>query len=248
MTQRLVICGGGSLAVEVAALLRDLGERGRVNGDGYVITDVVAPGPVRTADLTALCSSSFTTHADIASISDRDQKEFIVCTGDPAIRHKIYRELVSMDLTLARIVHPMAYVAPSAVIGAGAIIYPGVFVGPLVQLGANVVLMRRSRFITTHVLTPLSFCHLARSCAVIPCAGRPHSWERAHQSCRKCAWGPIASSRPDLCSSGQPVMDACCTVIRRRCAGLGPSPWKKIRNPHPCGTSDWIGIGSGLYS
>lgn len=140
MTQRLVICGGGSLAVEVAALLRDLGERGRVNGDGYMVTDVVAPGPVRTADLTTLCGSSFATHADIASIPDLDQKEFIVCTGDPAIRHKIYRELVSMNLTLARIVHPMAYVAPSAVIGAGAIIYPGVFVGPFVQLGANVVL------------------------------------------------------------------------------------------------------------
>ena len=140
MTQRLVICGGGSLAVEVAALLRDLGERGRVNGDGYRVTDVVAPGPVRTADLTTLCGSSFATHADIASIPDRDQKEFIVCTGDPAIRHKIHRELVGMNLTLARIVHPMAYVAPSAVIGAGAIIYPGVFVGPFVRLGANVVL------------------------------------------------------------------------------------------------------------
>lgn len=140
MTQRLVICGGGSLAVEVAALLRDLGDRGRVDADDYVVTDVVDPGPVRTVDLTALCGGAFATHADIASIPDLDQKKFIVCTGDPTIRHRIYRDLVSMNLTLARIVHPMAYVAPSAGIGAGAIIYPGVFVGPFVQLGANVVL------------------------------------------------------------------------------------------------------------
>ncbi|GJE52251.1 UDP-3-O-(3-hydroxymyristoyl)glucosamine N-acyltransferase [Methylobacterium tardum] len=138
MTRQLVMCGGGSLAVEVAALLHDLGACGR--GDGYFITDVVAPGPVRTADLISICSSPFATHTDISSVSDRDQKAFIVCTGDPTIRHKVYRELVSMDLTLARIVHPMAYIAPSAVIGAGAIIYPGVFVGPFVQLGANVVL------------------------------------------------------------------------------------------------------------
>lgn len=140
MTRQIVLCGGGSLAVEVAALLRDLDASGRGDGDGFAVTDVVAPGPVRAADLTAICGSPFATHADIAGVPDRDRKVFIVCTGDPTVRHKVYRELVGLDLTLARIVHPMAYTAPTAVIGPGAIIYPGVYVGPFVQLGANVLL------------------------------------------------------------------------------------------------------------
>ena len=138
MTRPLVLCGGGSLAVEVAALLRDLGSNGP--GSGFTVTDVVAPGPVRDADLAILCGSPFATHTHIASVPDREQKDFIICTGDPTIRHRIYRELVGLGLTLARIVHPMAYIAPSAVIGDGAIIYPSVFVGPFVQIGANVVL------------------------------------------------------------------------------------------------------------
>lgn len=138
MTRPLVLCGGGSLAVEVAALLRDLGSNGP--GSGFTVTDVVSPGPVRDADLAVLCGSAFATHTHLASVPDRERKDFIICTGDPAIRHKIYRELVGLSLTLARIVHPMAYIAPSAVIEAGAIVYPGVFVGPFVHLGANVVL------------------------------------------------------------------------------------------------------------
>lgn len=137
MTRRLVLCGGGSLAVEVAALVRDL-SGGRE--DGPLITDIVSPGPVRAADLTTICAGPFAVHPDIASVPDKEAKRFLVCTGDPTIRHTVYRELVSMGLNLARIVHPLAYAAPSAVIGAGAIVYPGVFVGPFAQLGANVLL------------------------------------------------------------------------------------------------------------
>ncbi|WP_163005987.1 hypothetical protein [Methylobacterium brachiatum] len=91
-------------------------------------------------DLSAVCGGSFDVHADIASVSDKKGKQFIVCTGDPTTRHKVYDEIIRLGLTLARIVHPMAYIARSAVVGDGAIIYPGVFVGPYAQVGANVLL------------------------------------------------------------------------------------------------------------
>ncbi|MCJ2092005.1 hypothetical protein MKK67_05735 [Methylobacterium sp. J-072] len=110
------------------------------SGRKLQVTDVVSPGPMRAPDLTAVCGGSFTVHADIASVSDKEAKQFIICTGDPTIRHKVYAEIVRLGLTLARIVHPMAYIARSAMIGDGAIIYPGVFVGPYAQVGANVLL------------------------------------------------------------------------------------------------------------
>ena len=135
---KLVICGGGSLAVEVAGLLSDLDD-GEGKG-GFQVTDVVSPVPARAADLTVVCGSAFAMHADIASVADKESKQFVICTGDPAIRHKVYTESVNLGLALARIIHPMAYIAPSAVIGDGAIVYPGAFVGPFVQLGANALL------------------------------------------------------------------------------------------------------------
>jgi sugar O-acyltransferase (sialic acid O-acetyltransferase NeuD family) len=95
---------------------------------------------MRTIDLSAVCGGSFNIYADIASVSDKEAKRFIVCTGDSTTRHKVYNEIVRLGLALARIVHPMAYIARSAVIGDGAIIYPGVFVGPYAQVGANVLL------------------------------------------------------------------------------------------------------------
>ncbi|MDP4005514.1 acetyltransferase [Methylobacterium sp. NEAU K] len=138
MTRRLVMCGGGSLAVEIATFLRDLdaGER----GDDVLVTDVVSPGAGRAVDLTAVCGNAFTTHADIASVVAKEAKQFIVCIGDPVVRHTVYVEIVRLGLTLARIVHPRAYISPSAVIGDGAIVYPGVFIGPFAQVGENVLL------------------------------------------------------------------------------------------------------------
>lgn len=138
MTCGLVLCGGGSLAVEVAAFLLDLDVD--KSGSSFRVTDVVSPGPVRGPDLTAVCGGPFTVHTDIASVSDKEAKQFLVCAGDPALRHKIYAEINRLSLTLARVVHPMAYIARSAMIGDGAIIYPGVFVGPFAQVGANVLL------------------------------------------------------------------------------------------------------------
>jgi sugar O-acyltransferase (sialic acid O-acetyltransferase NeuD family) len=138
MTRRLVLCGGGSLALDVASLLQGLEAVG--HGGEFLVTDVVSPGPVRGADLEAICRNTFTIHTDIAAVRDKEAKQFIVCMGDPVIRHDVYHELAGLGLTLARVVHPMAYIAPSATIGAGAIVYPGVFIGPFAQLGANVLL------------------------------------------------------------------------------------------------------------
>lgn len=167
-TRGLVLCGGGSLAVEAATLLRDLDIHQREAS--VRVTDVVSPGTVRAADLAAICDGAFTVHPDIASVPDKASKQFLVCTGDPVIRHTIYRQLVGLNLTLARLIHPTAYIASSAVIGAGAIIYPGGAsvrsrVGANVLTNAQVVIGHDARLDESAVLSPG-----ARLCGHAACA------------------------------------------------------------------------------
>lgn len=63
---------------------------------------------------------------------------FIVAVGDPTARRALAERARALGCTFVTIVHPRAYVAESAVIGAGCLISPFAFIGPAARLGDHV--------------------------------------------------------------------------------------------------------------
>lgn len=143
MDKQLVVFGGGSLAVEIAAYvadMRDAHDSGAVSGERWAISDVVSDSTPRADDLRRQARADPEFHADLGSVSDLARKSVVIAIGDPAVRHRIYRQLLDAGVRLATLVHPRAYVAGTASIGPGCVIAPFAFVGPFATLGANVVL------------------------------------------------------------------------------------------------------------
>lgn len=60
----------------------------------------------------------------------RDDVEYAIGLGDVAPRAQVAARLLDGGARLATVVHPLAWVAPSASIGAGVVIAPFAFVGP----------------------------------------------------------------------------------------------------------------------
>ena len=121
----VVLIGGGGFAKEVAQYALDVGKS--IKG----ILSKEAP----SAELAA--------HAhlgDEASYAIAADDEFVIAIGDARIRQRAYAGLEARGVRWASIVHPTAYIAPSAQLGPGAIICPFAFVGVHARLGAHVVL------------------------------------------------------------------------------------------------------------
>ncbi len=138
MVRRVVLCGGGSLAVEVAGFLQDVSRAN--SGEGWMVSDVVSTGSTRSDDLRTIGGSDFALHRSLSSVEDAGQKEFLICIGDAVARHKVLAEIRGLGYALGLLIHPGAYVAATASIGRGTVVYPGVFVGPFARVGSNVLL------------------------------------------------------------------------------------------------------------
>lgn len=67
-----------------------------------------------------------------------DGADFIVALGDPMLREAMAVRVSEGGGQLATLVHPTAYVAPSAVVGAGAVLCPFSLVGVDAVVGVNV--------------------------------------------------------------------------------------------------------------
>lgn len=64
---------------------------------------------------------------------------YVIAVGEPALRRNVSLRL-SETKAAASIVHPTAYVSPSASLGQGVIVAPFVFIGPGAVLGAHCLL------------------------------------------------------------------------------------------------------------
>jgi sugar O-acyltransferase (sialic acid O-acetyltransferase NeuD family) len=76
----------------------------------------------------------------IAAYTPRDDDRFVVAVGDPEARTRIIRHLRGRGVSFFDVVHPTAFVAPTARIGEGCIIAPFCAVGNASRLGDHVVL------------------------------------------------------------------------------------------------------------
>ena len=133
-TENLVLLGGRDLAIEVICYLNDIAAT-----HPNKVLGIVDPGNPRIADAERILGYSISHWDNFESVDVTDVK-FVATVADAARREKIRREVAAADGQLFSVIHPTAYVATTANIGAGTIIGPFAFVGPMATLGANCVL------------------------------------------------------------------------------------------------------------
>jgi sugar O-acyltransferase (sialic acid O-acetyltransferase NeuD family) len=124
-TRRAVILGTRGFAVELHALLTD---------QKITVLGFAGPPDPHMPDLPAPYLGD-----DSAIATIEPDAQLFVAVGEPAIRRRLFDRIARVGRTPGGFVHPAAYVAHSAVIGAGAIVYPNATVHGRVQLGTGVV-------------------------------------------------------------------------------------------------------------
>lgn len=65
--------------------------------------------------------------------------QVIVAVGNNAVREKVTLQLIEAGFDLSTVVHPRAFVAPSALLGPGSAVMAGAIVGTEVRLGMGVI-------------------------------------------------------------------------------------------------------------
>lgn len=131
MPRKLILYGGGDLAVEAASYLKD------IDGDAWEVSDVISLSRSRLSDLSALLGQEPRLSESLGAVSGIAEKSVLIGIGDARIRHRALKEVRALGARLATLVHPGAYVAGTARIGAGSIICPFAFVGPFAEIGEN---------------------------------------------------------------------------------------------------------------
>jgi sugar O-acyltransferase (sialic acid O-acetyltransferase NeuD family) len=81
-----------------------------------------------------------------AEVLDSKNLEFVVAIGDNYLRSKIVSELETRfpEITFATIIHPTAYVAETAKLGAGIVVCPGSIIGAYSSIGNHVIINTNS--------------------------------------------------------------------------------------------------------
>ena len=133
--ENLVLLGGGGFALEVICYLLD------ISSSQYPlnIAGIVDHGDPRFDEVEKILGHSIN-HWEYFESCDLANAKFVATVGSPVRREKIRHEVATAGAELFTIIHPTAYVAKSAVIGAGSILGPFAFVGPMATLGENTVL------------------------------------------------------------------------------------------------------------
>ena len=128
-TRLLIIGAGGhgvsvaeaaelSEAFEVVGFLDDALPVGKAVQNGFVL------GPI--GDMSNMnCLDSYRVACDQA----------IVAVGNNTVRDKLTQQLVAAGFSMATVIHPRAFVSPSAVVGSGSAVMAGAIVGTEARLG-----------------------------------------------------------------------------------------------------------------
>jgi sugar O-acyltransferase (sialic acid O-acetyltransferase NeuD family) len=121
----LVIAAAGGFGRELAAFARDA---------GFTVVGFLDDDPDAAAQLGGE-DASVGLRGAIADYSRVGDERVAIGIGQPAIRVRVADALVARGATLATVVHPSAWVAPTAVLGEGVAIAPFACVGPQVTVG-----------------------------------------------------------------------------------------------------------------
>jgi sugar O-acyltransferase (sialic acid O-acetyltransferase NeuD family) len=122
----LVIAAAGGFGRELAAYARDA---------GFTVVGFLDDDPDAAAQLAGE-DASVGVRGTIAGYSPgSDEEQVAIGIGQPAARLRVADALVARGARLATVVHPSAWVAPTATLGAGVAIAPFACVGPQVTVG-----------------------------------------------------------------------------------------------------------------
>jgi sugar O-acyltransferase (sialic acid O-acetyltransferase NeuD family) len=126
----LLVVGAGGFGREVAAYALDAG----FTLAGFLHDVQAYPGSLDGVHLPAEVVGA------IEGYQPRETEALAIGLGDVAPRRSVADGLIARGARLATVIHPTAWVAPSADIGAGAVIGPFAFVGPDARVGELSVL------------------------------------------------------------------------------------------------------------
>ena len=104
---------------------------------------------------------------DLGKIKQQKIQQAVIAVGDNEPRERFYLRLLKEGFTIPTVVHPTAYVDPSAAIGNGCLICMGALIGPHVRIGANTII--NSGTIIEHEVSIGDNAHIAPGCRI---AGR----------------------------------------------------------------------------
>jgi sugar O-acyltransferase (sialic acid O-acetyltransferase NeuD family) len=121
----VVVAVAGGFGREIAAYARDAG----FEVSGFLHDLDAHPGSLDGVILGA------DVRGPAESYVPRDEELLVIGLGDTAPRRELADLLIGRGARLATVIHPTAWVAPTATIGAGVVIAPFAFVGPGAQIG-----------------------------------------------------------------------------------------------------------------
>ncbi len=99
----------------------------------------------------------------IGRLEDLEKTEYdiaFVAIGNPVVRAQWLRKIRK----IATLIHPMAVVSPSAVIGEGCIVEPGAVISTGVKIGKGTIVMANA--VVGHNATVGDFCQLKYNCTI----------------------------------------------------------------------------------
>lgn len=127
----VIVAGAGGFGAEVYQWLADAAAAGAPFRVQAVVDDhatAVAWGP---AGLEVIGTT--------AAFAAAPGARAVIAIGEPRARRAVAQRLRDRGVPLLTVVHPLAYVAPTAVLGDGALVCPFAFVAPYARVGANAV-------------------------------------------------------------------------------------------------------------
>lgn len=132
----VVVYGGGGLALEIISYLKDL--EAVANTCRFLGIFIPDGFDFRASDIEAI-APDFKVYRTLEDLPTVDTA-LIIGIGDPLVRFKLTKQLTSLGHKLFTLIHPRAYVAPSAVLEQGVVLAPFAFVGPNAHVKDSAIL------------------------------------------------------------------------------------------------------------
>ena len=133
-TERVVIIGAGGHAREVADIIRHQSHDGAAPIPLGFVVDREYLTPEIDYELPILGDWSWFENAD------RERISVICAVGDPVVRKRWVQRAMSLGLRFTKVISPLAFVAPSAVVGEGVMIFPFSVISTAVAVGDHSII------------------------------------------------------------------------------------------------------------
>lgn len=151
--KRLLVVGAGGHGRSVA-------EAAALSGHFEVVGFLDDAVPFGAIEFGGHILGTLASIADHCSVTD----QAIVAIGNNAVREKITQHLTEAGYSMATVVHPRAFVSPTAIVGEGVAIMAGAIVGTEARLGVGSVV--NCGAVVDHHAIVEDFGHLGVNCSM----------------------------------------------------------------------------------